>query len=90
LKFHPDKNPDSGDKFKEISFAYKVLKDSNKKAIYDRGGEMALKKGGSGSDFMNKSSVDLKLVMKLVMMSVMFSLFSEWLHSPSLQERVMI
>ena len=56
LKFHPDKNPDSGDKFKEISFAYKVLIDSNKKAIYDRGGEKALKEGGNGSDFMNSSS----------------------------------
>lgn len=32
---HPDKNPESAEKFKEISFAYQVLTDENKRQIYE-------------------------------------------------------
>lgn len=51
MKFHPDKNP--GDeaaekKFKEISEAYDVLKDPQKKAAYDRYGHDAFTQGGMG------------------------------------------
>ena len=48
-KFHPDANP--GDKaaeakFKEISEAYDILKDPQKKAAYDRFGHQAFENGG--------------------------------------------
>eukprot|EP01137_Pigoraptor_chileana_P003784 Opistho-2@44497 len=46
LKYHPDKNPDAGDKFKELSFAYEVLADPKKREIYDKYGEQGLKEGG--------------------------------------------
>ena len=52
MKWHPDKNP--GDpscehKFKEISEAYEILKDGNKRAAYDRYGHAAFEQGnGNG------------------------------------------
>jgi len=44
IKEHPDKGGDP-EKFKEISLAYQVLSDPNKKQIYDQYGEEALKEG---------------------------------------------
>lgn len=51
MKWHPDKNP--GDpscehKFKEISEAYEVLKDGQKRAAYDRFGHAAFEQGNGG------------------------------------------
>jgi len=48
LKYHPDKNPDAGEKFKEISYAYEVLSNPDKRRLYDQGGEQAIKEGGMG------------------------------------------
>ncbi|KAF7475249.1 Hypothetical predicted protein [Marmota monax] len=48
LKYHPDKNPNEGEKFKQISQAYEVLSDAKKRELYDKGGEQAIKEGGAG------------------------------------------
>ncbi|XP_066348763.1 chaperone protein dnaJ A6-like isoform X5 [Miscanthus floridulus] len=53
IKSHPDKGGDP-EKFRELSQAYEVLSDPEKREIYDQYGEDGLKEGmGGGSDYHN-------------------------------------
>ncbi|KAF5741538.1 dnaJ subfamily B member 11-like [Tripterygium wilfordii] len=64
LKYHPDKNPgneEANRKFAEISNAYEVLSDGEKRNIYDNYGEEGLKQhaasGGRGGGGMNINDI---------------------------------
>lgn len=49
MKYHPDKNPNNKEaeqKFRDITNAYEILSDDQKKAAYDRFGHAAFEQGG--------------------------------------------
>ncbi len=51
MQYHPDKNAgnkEAEEKFKEISHAYDILSDEQKRAAYDRYGHEAFNQGGMG------------------------------------------
>src|ERR1044071_9862389 len=51
MKYHPDRNngsKEAEERFKEITEAYDVLREPQKRAAYDRYGEAGLRGGGGG------------------------------------------
>ncbi len=59
MQHHPDRNPDrkeeAEEKFKEITEAYSVLADAQKRAVYDRYGHAGLGGTGAGAPDFNAS-----------------------------------
>ncbi len=66
MEFHPDRNAshDAEEKFKEISEAYQVLSDPNKRAYYDRTGQVGGNGGFGGAGFQH---IDLSEALNIFM-----------------------
>ena len=66
MEYHPDRNPapEAEAKFKEITEAYEVLRDPQKRAAYDRYGKAGLGGGGGGFGFHH---VDLSEALNIFM-----------------------
>ena len=59
VKYHPDKAPGNEDKFREITEAYEILSDKEKRVIYDFNGFGAVKKMGGPEDHGGASPFDM-------------------------------
>lgn len=82
-ELHPDKNkddPNASEKFSDLSAAYEVLSDDDKRKLYDRCGEECVKKEGmmDGGEF---DDVTIKSLLKNLLEIVKLENFTQSISS---------
>ena len=69
LQYHPDKNPDGESRFKELSEAYSILGDEEKRSKYDSGGmnmEDMFSNGGNPFDMFGDLLEEVMVLREMV------------------------
>ncbi|EGG21003.1 hypothetical protein DFA_00872 [Cavenderia fasciculata] len=85
LKYHPDKNPNSGDKFQEISKAYQILANEDSKLFFDSFGYEGLilneKLNSKGDKNFTEWLISMSFCLFSIVLDYFLGIYSEWIFA---------
>eukprot|EP01133_Synstelium_polycarpum_P007286 gene7286-8468_t len=85
LRYHPDKNPNAGDKFQEISKAYQILSNEDSKLFFDSFGYDGLilneKLNSKGEHNLMEWLISISFCLLSVVLDWIFGIYTEWIFA---------
>jgi hypothetical protein len=87
VKYHPDKNPDGEETFKQITKAYSTLSDPRRRMVYDQFGEEAAQKHEQAETVQYQRATDQEVWGQWLTFILQYAacLFFDWLFSIPLE-----